>query len=201
MVTERIELHAARDTSLSPRLLGTIGMVGAPMLLLSGFLYADGPGAWIASVVGMLYIVGWAASAVGMRQLKVTGAGALAQTVFVVQLVGLSLALVFNVLEMAHANPDTLISHVTDIAWPASHVFMLVVGALVLKARVWRGWRAWTPVLCGLVLPLFYGVVALAGWGVARSIFTPMTAVTFSLLGYAVRTSEPIADYGMRNAD
>jgi hypothetical protein len=196
MVTERIELPAAQKTSLqktffSPRLLGTIGMAGAPMLFLAGFLYTDGPGAWIASVVGMLYIVGWAASAAGMRRLRVTGAGAPAQIVFVVQLVGLFLALVFNALEMAHANPDTFLFHATDIAWPASHVFMLVVGALVFRARVWRGWRRWTPALCGLVLPLFYGVVALAGWDAARFIFTPLTAVTFALLGYAVRTSEP----------
>lgn len=192
MVTERIELPAAgRKTPLSHRLLGTIGIIGAPMLFISGFFYTLGDGryAWVASVLGMLYLVGWAASASAMRRLRVTGAGPLAQTVFVVQLIGLSLALVNNVLEMAHADPDTLIFHVTDIAWPASHVFMLVVGALVLATRAWRGWRAWTPILCGLVLPLFYGAVALAGWDMARSIFTPMTAVAFALLGYAVRTS------------
>lgn len=194
MVTEQIELPTTTQTSsLTPRLLGTIGMICAPMLFLSGMLYnlGDGPSALIASVLGMLYLVGWAASAVGMRQLRVTGAGALARTVFVVQLVGLSLALIFNVLEMAHANPDTLFFRVTDLAWPVSHIFMLVVGALVLASRVWRGWRSVTPILCGLALPIFFAARPLLGGEVGGFIFGFLTMVTFMLLGYAVRTSAP----------
>lgn len=161
------------------------------MLFLAGFLYTlgDGPAAYIASMLGMLYLVGWAASAMGMRQLKVTGAGALAQIIFVIQLAGLSLALIFNALEMAHANPDTFFFHVTDMAWPLSHLFMLVVGAFVLATRVWRGWRSWTPILCGLVLPIFFAARPLLGGAVAGFIFGFLTMVTFALLGYAVRTS------------
>ncbi len=189
MVTERIKLSNAQNSSLNPSLLGTIGVVCAPMLFLSGFLYTlgDGAAALIASVLGMLYLVGWAASAAGMRQLKV--AGRLSGAVFAVQLVGLSLAFIFNVLEVAHANPDTLLFRVTDLAWPVSHLFMLVVGALVLGARVWRGWRSWTPILCGLTLPVFFGARPVLGGEVGGLIFGVLTAVTFALLGYAVRTS------------
>ncbi|HKQ52293.1 MAG TPA: hypothetical protein VJT74_08000 [Pyrinomonadaceae bacterium] len=189
MVTERIELPATQNSYLTPRLLGTVGMVCAPMLFVSGFLYAlgDGTAALAASALGMLYLVGWAASAAGMRQLRV--AGRLSGAVFAVQLVGLSLALVFNVLEMAGANPDTLFFRVTDMAWPVSHLFMLVVGALVLTARVWRGWRSWTPWLCGLALPVFFGARPLLGGEVGGFIFGVLTAIAFTLLGYAVRTS------------
>lgn len=197
MVTERIELHAiAQKASQTPRLLGTIGMLGAPMLFLSGLLFTlgDSPAALATSVMGMLYLIGWAASAVGMRQLRVTGAGALGKTVFIVQLVGLSLALVFNVLEIARANPETLLFRVTDLAWPVSHIFMLVVGALVLATRVWRGWRSWTPILCGLALPLFFAARPLLGGEVGGFIFGFLTMVTFMLLGYAVRTSKPLAN-------
>ena len=171
-------------------------MLGAPMLFLSGLLYTlgDGPAALAASVLGMLYLIGWAASATGMRQLRVTGAGALGKTVFIVQLIGLSLALVFNVLEIARANQDTLLFRVTDLAWPVSHIFMLVVGTLVLATRVWRGWRSWTPILCGLALPLFFAARPLLGGEVGGFIFGFLTMVTFMLLGYAVRTSKPIAD-------
>jgi hypothetical protein len=190
MATERIEMPAAQNTSLSPRLLGTIGMVCAPMLFLAGFLYALGNGtaALLASVLGMLYLVGWAASAGGMRQLRV--AGRLSGAVFAVQLTGLFLALVFNALEMMSANPDTLLSRVTDMAWPVSHLFMLVVGALVLIGRVWKGWRKWTPLWCGLALPIFFAARPLLGGEISGFLFGVMTAVTFTLLGYAVRTSE-----------
>lgn len=188
MATERIELRAAQNSSLTPRLLGTIGMIGAPMLLLSFLLYAlgDGTAALMASVLGMLYLVGWAASAAGMWRLRV--AGKLSGAVFAVQLVGLSLAFAFNVLEVTRANPDTLLFRVTDLAWPASHIFMLVVGALVLGACVWRGWRSLTPLLCGLALPVFFGVRAVLGGEFGGFIFGVLTAVTFTLLGYAVRT-------------
>ena len=196
MVTERIELPAAQNTYLSTRLLGTIGMVGAPMLLLAFFLYAlgDGAAAYVASALGMLYLIGWGASAIGMRRLRVTGTGATAKVVFVVQLVGLSLALVFNALEIMRANPDTLLFRVTDLAWPASHVFMLVVGALVMATRVWRGWRSVTPILCGLALPVFFAARPLLGGEVGGLIFGVLTAASFTLLGYAVRTSVPIED-------
>jgi hypothetical protein len=197
MVTERIELPAAaQNTSLSPSLLGTIGMVGAPMLFLSFFVYTlgDGAGAYLASVLGMLYLIGWGASATGMRRLRVTGAGAPGKVVFVVQLIGLSLALVFNAMEIMRANTDTLFFRVTDLAWPASPIFMLVVGALVLMKRVWRGWRSWTPILCGLALPVFFAAHPLLGGEVSNLIFGLLTAVTFLLLGYAVRTSVPTAN-------
>jgi hypothetical protein len=167
------------------------------MLFLSGMFYSTGSGAaaYVASALGMLYLIGWIASAVAMRRLRVTGAGAFGRVVFIVQLAGLSLALVFNALEMARANPDTLFFRVADIAWPASHIFMLVVGALVLAARVWRGWRSWTPVLCGLALPVFFFAARpLLGGEVAGFLFGLLTMVTFLLLGYAVRTSAPIAD-------
>ena len=159
------------------------------MLFLSGFLYTlgDGTAALPASVLGMLYLVGWAASASGMRQLKV--AGRLSWAVFAVQLTGLFLALVFNVLEVTGANPDTLLFRVTDMAWPVSHLFMLVVGALVLAARVWRGWRSWTPIFCGLALPIFFAARPLLGGEVSGLLFGVLTMVTFTLLGSAVRTS------------
>ena len=190
MVTERIEAPAARTSSFGPRLLGTIGMVCAPMLLLAGLLYPlGGAAAPVASALGMLYLAGWAASAAGMRQLRV--AGRPSGAVFVAQLTGLSLALTFNVLEMARANPESLLFRVTDLAWPASHVFMLVVGALVLAARVWRGWRKWTPLLCGLTLPALFAARPLLGGEVGGFVFGAATAVTFMLLGYAVRTSAP----------
>lgn len=163
------------------------------MLFLSFFLLTlgDGAGAYVASMLGMLYLIGWGASAVAMRRLRVTGAGAAGRAVFIVQLIGLSLALVFNALEIMRANQETLLFRVTDLAWPASHVFMLVVGALVLATRVWRGWRSWTPILCGLALPVFFAARPLLGGEVGGLTFGLLTAVSFTLLGYAVRTSAP----------
>jgi hypothetical protein len=86
-------------------------------------------------------------------------------------------------------NPDqsTLFYHITDIAWPFSHAFMLVVGITVLVARVLPGWQRVAPLLCGLVLPLSFIAAILAGDLALRVTFAVGTAVTFALLGWSVR--------------
>jgi hypothetical protein len=205
MAVDQINLPVGKqETALSNRLLGTLGIVAAPMLFVEGMLhiygYGDGPNARLIGLLGIIYLAGWACSLTGMRQLRATGQGALSKAIFIIQLIGLTLAFLFNVQEMFHLNTDSLIYQVTDIAWPASHTFMLVTGVLVLTAKVWRGWRTVTPFLCGLALPAFFATSALLGREVAGFIFGMSTAVAFMLLGYAVRTSEPPARESLSRA-
>jgi hypothetical protein len=194
MATEQINLRlTGQEATLSPRLLGTLGMIAAPMLFIEGVLYAygyaDGASAWVMSLPGLIYLTGWACSLTGMRRLRATGHGALSKALFIIQLAGLILAFLFNVQEMAGANPDNLFFHITDIAWPASHVLMLVAGVFVLTAKVWRGWRVATPFLCGLALPVFFAASALINRETGGFLFGVLTAVGFMSLGYAVRTA------------
>lgn len=198
MAAEQINLPLSKQGAfLSARLLGTLGMIASPMLFAEGmfytFGYGDSPNARFIPLLGIIYVTGWAFSLTGMRQLRATGNGTLPKAVFILQLLGLSLAFLFNVQEMTGANPDSLFFRITDIAWPASHVFMLVVGVLVLRAKVWCGWRSATPFLCGLALPTFFAASALIGRGVAGFLFGILTAAAFMLLGYAVRTSNRAA--------
>lgn len=172
-------------------------MIGAPMLFVEGMLYAygdgDSPNVRFIPLLGIIYPAGWACSLIGMRQLRAMGEGALSKAVFSVQLLGLFLAFLFNVQEMTGSDPDSLFYRITDMAWPVSHVFMLVAGVLVLMAQVWRGWRSVTPFLCGLALPAFFAASALVGRGVAGYLFSILTVVAFMLLGYAVRTDNRAA--------
>ncbi len=198
MAVEQMNLPMNRQGAfLSARFLGTLGMITSPMLFVEGMLYTFGyggsPNARFIPLLGIIYLTGWACSLTGMRQLRATGHGTLPTAVFILQFLGLSLAFLFNVQEMTGANPDSLFFRITDIAWPASHVFMLVVGVLVLKARVWRGWRSVTPLLCGLALPAFFAAGAVVGKGVAGFLFGSLTAAAFMLLGYTVRTDSRAA--------
>ncbi len=198
MAVEQMNLPLSKQsTFLSARFLGTLGMIASPMLFVEGMLYTygygDSPNSRFIPLLGIIYLTGWACSLTGMRQLRATGHGTLCKAVFILQLVGLSLAFLFNVQEMVGANPDSLFFRITDIAWPASHVFMLAVGVLVLKAKVWRGWRSVTPLLCGLALPAFFAASAVVGRGVAGFLFGMLTAVAFMLLGYAVRKGNGVA--------
>jgi hypothetical protein len=198
MAVDKISLPVSRqETILSTRQLGTIGMIAAPMLFVEGMLRTFGygesaNGRWIG-LLGLAYLTGWACSLTGMRRLRATGRGALSTAVFCIQLTGLLLAFLFNVQEIAGANPDTPFFQITDIAWPASHILMLFLGVLVLKARVWRGWRTIAPFLCGLALPVFFAVKAIAGVQLGGILFGISTTVAFMLLGYAVRTDKQSA--------
>jgi hypothetical protein len=197
MATDQMSLPVRRrETSVSHRLLGTIGMLVAPMLFLEGMLYsfgyADGTKGRFVPVLGILYLVGWAASATAMRQVRVTGDNAFGKTIYLIQMAGLSLAMLFNVQEIIYSSSDenSLFFRVTDAAWPLSHLFMLVVGVAVLAAKVWRGWRTVTPFLCGLALPAFFAVGPVIGREPGGMIFGILTTCAFMLLGYAVRTSQ-----------
>src|SRR5689334_8305257 len=88
----------APSAGATPRVLGALGMLASPVFLAQ----------WIASgrtlaglrvttatttLLGMLYLVGWAASAIGMRRQRATGRGR--GGALVLALLGVGLALGF----------------------------------------------------------------------------------------------------------
>ena len=178
---------AIRATVIIPAL----ALVGASIMFLQGAAYQFRPGDpdqfWGATE--LLYVVGWMSSIVALMRLNATGRSIGGQLILGVQLVGLTLAAAESVLIAIVPTPDqsTLLYQVTDIAWPLSHTFMLVVGIAVLVARVLPGWQRVTPLLCGLVLPLSFLTALVAGDLGVRVVFAVGTAVTFALLGWAVR--------------
>lgn len=197
MAAERIYLRdGARGAAINHKLLGTLGMLGAPMLLIEfiifGLILAENQrDERIVGLLELIYVGGWACSIIGMRQLRVTGDNLLSKIVFTIQMIGLSLAAAFAAQSIIVPNPDpnTLFFRVADIAWPFSHLFMLVVGGLVWWAGVWRGWRRLPAFLCSLGLLVFFLVGASLGKELSVLIFGASTTVGFMSLGYAVRTA------------
>lgn len=175
-------------------LLGTIGMIFSPMLFVSLMIdtsFADIPHrAQISSAFQLLYLSGWMCSAVGIRVQRATGKG-IGGIIFVVQIAGLLLAMGLNFIEISQSNPDGtgLIYHVTDAAWPLSHLFILVVGVAVMRAKVWRGLRRLTPFVCGSALLLMIPFALLLGQTKSAPVFGLLTTIGFMSLAYAVKTS------------
>lgn len=170
------------------RLLGVIGMIGAPALLLEILLQVRDQR--MIGLLSLIYVSGWISSAIGLRRLKASGESAWSRAVFAVQMAGLLLALAWALQEIVRVEPGRMsaLFTVADAAWPLSHVFMLVIAGFVIKARAWRGWRRVAPILCGLALPTFFCVAPLAGKTVGGALFGLMTTAGFMLLGYAVLT-------------
>jgi hypothetical protein len=200
MTTNVLARTSGRPDALSPRVLGTIGMLASPMLLVQGLgappQESSGPVGSLIGAVGLVYLVGWACSLVGMRQLGVMGDTAGARATYAVQLTLVLIATVFSVQETVYGSPERVPFPILDLAWPLGHTFMLVTGAFVLKAGVWTGWRRFVPLVCGLKIPLLIALVAAGlpapvtagGRGAAGYIQVAFAAVAFLLLGYAVRT-------------
>ena len=167
-------------------------MIASPALLLTGIIYGfDEPVSnRVTGLLGLIFVLGWMCSAVGIRLHRATGRGRAARALFILQMIGLLLAASQQVQEMVFEQPEAngLVYTVADMAWPLSMLMMLLVGSFVLKAGVWRGWRRWSVILCGLALPLFLGVGALLGRRLSVIFFGVLTTLLFMLLGYAVRT-------------
>ena len=198
MTTSVASLPAPSVPGPSTRSLGTLGLLAAPALALEGPLQrlaatADGRDV-VMGLCSLAYVAGWAASVVGLRRLRATGEGRGARAVFGLQLAGLALAAVWAAWYVVAPGAERSgLLRVADAAWPLSHVFMLVVFGMIVRAGRLRGWQRYPALACGLALP---AVVVLRGLGapaVAGMAFPLLTTLGFALLGVAVRTADRTA--------
>ena len=169
------------------RVLGVIGMICAPAML--GFMLGGEENALITGIASMVFMAGWICSNIGMQRMRATGTCTWGRAVLVIQLVGLVLAFIFGFIEAtALLDENNIIWVVTDLAWPLSMLWMVVVGVTVIVAKQLSGWQRFVPVLCPVWLPLaalgesFADAGGVAGLGVGLG----YSAVLWFLLGYVV---------------
>lgn len=197
MAANELTLPAVSDGPfISNRALGILGMLFAPCLYLGWFFHAPVPDApkehpLMASLFGLLYLSGALASAVALRRTRVTGNGKGAAILFVVQAVGLVLAMGFDVLEytVPHIRSTSVLFIITDIAYPFSHVLMIIVGIAIWRAKIWSGWRLLPAFLVGFALPSFFTAMAFIGRDNGGWFFIGGVTVGWFLLGLSVLTS------------
>ena len=186
-----------KDVFISNHFLGTLGMLAGPMMLAEVLIFGftQHGSNRVIGVLGVIYTVGWVCSAVGMRRSRVAGDNALSKGTYVVQLAGLLLAFLWSLQEITYSGIDKggVFYGVTDAAWPLSHLFMLVIGILTLRAGVWKGWRKFAPLMVGLALPVAMAAALVAGKSAMGIAFGVMTTAGFFTLGYSVRAESSVA--------
>jgi hypothetical protein len=167
-------------------------MLASPMMLAEMLIFGfkQHGSNRVIGVLGVIYTAGWVCSAVGMRRSRVTGDNALSKGVFVLQLLGLLLAFLWSLQEIIYSGIDMsgMFYRVMDAAWPLSHLLMLAIGILTLRAGVWEGRRRFAPLLAGLALPVAIAAAQVAGEAGMGIAFAVMTTAGFFALGYSVRT-------------
>ncbi len=180
---------------LKPRTLGTIALVCAPALFAELLITPDGSMHQVVGTTSFIFMFGWLCSNLAMQQMQAIGTGMWAKIVLRIQMVGVGLAMLFGFLEATQlVSEENLLFVITDLCWPLSMLFMIVVGIMAIRANRWAGWQRFVPLICALWLPASIGVgMATAGNPDLEFVnvyfgFT-WTAVTWSLLALIVRSN------------
>lgn len=194
MAVSRIEIRINEtDFSYINRILGVLCLVGAPMLLAQ-FTFNPGgvteltTSGRIIAFLGVLYMGGWLAGAIGMRRLRVTGNGMGSKIIFIIQVIGLSLATMFSVLDTLGYNHENggLIFLITDMAYPFSHLFMIIVAIMTIKAGIWKGFSRIAPLLVGIAFPLTVAFASIAEMQTGVLLFGGLTTIGLLTIGYII---------------
>ncbi|WP_027482402.1 hypothetical protein [Deinococcus pimensis] len=116
----------------------------------------------VAALSSSVFAVGWWCALLGLVQLRAAGSTRAGRGVLNVGLVLVGVAAlqgVFDVLRL-HTLP---VYFITDVAWPLSMLWMLVIGVTV--ARTWSlpVPMKFVPLLCGTAFPLWVIVGAILG--------------------------------------
>jgi hypothetical protein len=189
-----ITLTAPRRVALGDRLLGALGMLGAPLMLIEGirFGFRESRMDFWTSLGGAVYMLGALASLVALRRRRVSGDGRFAAGLHGFQIATTLLAACWSAAHIV-TGPDTrhgLLWIVGDSGWPLTHVSMLAYAVLVLGAGRLRGWRRWPALACGLALPSFFVLGPLVGSKpLGAASFGVLTTLGFFALGRIVFTT------------
>ena len=178
-----------RESTPLYRVLGTIGMVTSPFLFLSFAVngFSQGDSNKLGAALGLVFAIGWFSNVLGLRQLNVAGRSRAAKILLSVELVGVALATLFQVYEFAAPGSDSVLYHITDIAWPLSMLLLLITGIVAIRARTFEGWLRFTPLIAALWLPLGIAEMGVLGLTAGQTVGGLHTAIGWFLIGYAVR--------------
>lgn len=184
---------------MSIRLLGSLCIIASLIAMADGArLVATGhqdiPGVrdldTIQFITQIVWAIGTLCALIAVVRLKVVGANPIFSALSYLPLVGYLGSITGLFLGLAGLptanNPIGIAGQLLSMAG------MVVLAILVLAARAWAGWRRFTPLLTVLAIPVgavLVGITGLDGW------FIMINAVATALFGYAVLSSEPVAQW------
>lgn len=176
--------------ALNHRLLGTLGMITSPFMLLSFVAAGLDPmgGNRLSAFLGLVFAVGWFSNVAGMWQLRATGDRLAGRIVLGLAMVGITIASLQQVFDTVVPGNTSTLYMITDIAWPLSMLTLfLPIGIGTIVARRFVGWTRFLPFLCGLWLPLSIVAMNAIAPGVGQAYGGTHIMITWFLLGFVVR--------------
>ena len=141
---------------MNNRILGCIGMAGAPFLLIDTvsngyYVYSHSS---LSGLYNLVYITAWICSIVGLWRAGAFGNNRGGRRMYHIQLFFLAMANAWNTYEIIQPGAGTPLYYILDACWPLSNICMLATGIMLLRAGRLPGWTGFVPLLVGLWLPV-----------------------------------------------
>lgn len=182
------------NMKITNRGLGTCGMMAAPFLtlMLLSIQAANGNHTSLGGFFGLVYMLGWQCSIVGLLKMRAAGQKNSDNLVLYAQLALLSLANIWNVWVMIAPGNSTRLFFTLGLFWPLSNLFMLVVGVVIAKKAVLAGWRRYIVFAVGLWYPFTFGTSVLVGPASQLANFPSAvySVIAWTLMGWLVYSGE-----------
>ena len=179
---------AAPAVRSDTRLLGLLGMIFSPGLLtlnLSSLAEPQSGLARFGAFVGLLFTIGWFSNVLGLLRLQATGKRLPGKILLGVELLGITLAAIFQILEFSGFGEGTVFYTITDIAWPLSMLTLLIIGITVAIIGGLRGAARFVPVIGPLWLPTTMALMAVST-GVSLLAGSIVATLGWFLTGYVI---------------
>jgi hypothetical protein len=187
------------NASFGNRRLGTLAMVCAPFLLFELLHHVvSGDAAHprntpVDGWLGLVYLVGLAASDLGLYRLRAAGTGGFGRVMPWVLLTLVTMAALHSGYLIVAPAQSVALFEAFDAAWPFSHLALMVFGLGVARAGRLPGWSRFAPLVVGMrMFPLTSLLLWLAGRGTVLFVVVGVySALACLWLGNVIRTSEP----------
>jgi len=175
------------------KILGTIGIIGAPWMLIdfiNNGLYDRFVMTSASGIRNLIFMTGWISSVIGLYKMHQQGITKGQKKIFIVQLVLLSLANIWNIAEIINPLSTSQIVFLLNFSWPLGGLFMIVTGIAVIKANKMKGWKKYAALLTGFWFPQ----TLVMAWFNLESLTAIMlsgvyAAISFGLLGFSLIAS------------
>lgn len=147
------------------KLLGAIGMLASPFLLLqmAAGNKENGYNSSLGGFFDLLYMIGWMCSIAGLQRLQATGSKKSGNVLLQVQFAFLCLANLWNIWVIFDPTNKSTLFFVLDLFWPLSNLWMLVIGIVIAITGKLEGWRRYVVLATGLWLPVAFSSMMIFG--------------------------------------